>query len=76
MAIQATMLSFTITKVFLFLILLLMFIPRFLIIKLMYEKVDKYKLIDSVFINTNIGSRIYALINSIGISTPAAGVIG
>jgi len=57
-ATQATMLSFTITKGFLFLILLLMFIPRFLIIKLMYENVNKYTLIDSVLINTNTGSNM------------------
>jgi hypothetical protein len=58
MATKAIRLSFTITKGFLFLNLLFIFIPRFLIIKFMYIKKVKYKLTINVLKNTNIGSVI------------------
>jgi hypothetical protein len=72
MAMQATKLSFIMTRGFLFLNLLEIFIPRFLMIKLIYIKKDIYKLIINVFKNINTGSVIYALINSICVSTSKA----
>ena len=72
MAMQATKLSFIMTRSFLFLNLLEIFIPRFLMIKLIYIKKDIYKLIINVFKNINTGSVIYALINSICVSTSKA----
>lgn len=58
MAMQATKLSFIMTIGFLFLNLLFIFIPRFLIIRFIYKKKARYKLIINVLKNINIGSVI------------------